>query len=58
MHNEMMMERKYGNYWKLISFAIVEINACTYNQHLICPLKKKLIRKQTPFVISKMDSLK
>ena len=34
------------------------INVCTYNQHLICPLKKKLTRKPIPFVISKMDSLK
>lgn len=54
----MMMERKCENYWKLISFAIVGINVCTYNQHLICPLKKKLTRKPIPFVISKMDSLK
>ena len=37
-----MMERKCENYWKLISFAIVGINVCTYNQHLICPPKKKI----------------
>ena len=37
-----MMERKYENYWKWISFAIAGTNVCTYNQYLICPLKKKI----------------
>ena len=35
---------------------IAGTNVCTYNQYLICPLKKKLTRKPIPFVISKTDS--
>jgi len=54
----MPKERKYENYWKWILFVTVGTNVCIYNQHLICLLLRKLIRKQIHFVISMMDSLK